>query len=265
MSEKGRPRLLTIPISHYCEKARWALERAGIDYVEEAHVQLIHRIVAMRTGAGRKVPVLITAEGALNESAQIVRWADQRLPEERRLVWPEAEAEIDRLERGFDEGFGVEGRRWMYSCLMDTDIPTRFGIEPMPAWEQRIVPLAMPLLKIYLKHFMDAEPEKASAALVNVEGTFDEVEKQLADGRRYLLGDRFSAADLAFAALSAAVLMPERYGVRLPQPADLPPELADVVVRLRERPAGRFAARVVAEERPWPSGSLRAAAGSRTH
>jgi len=22
-------RLLTIPISHYCEKARWALERAG--------------------------------------------------------------------------------------------------------------------------------------------------------------------------------------------------------------------------------------------
>ncbi len=23
------PRLVTIPISHYCEKARWALERAG--------------------------------------------------------------------------------------------------------------------------------------------------------------------------------------------------------------------------------------------
>ena len=27
-------RLLTIPISHYCEKARWALERAGIDPLE---------------------------------------------------------------------------------------------------------------------------------------------------------------------------------------------------------------------------------------
>jgi hypothetical protein len=24
-------RLLTIPISHFCEKARWALDRAGLD------------------------------------------------------------------------------------------------------------------------------------------------------------------------------------------------------------------------------------------
>ena len=30
-------RLVTIPISHYCEKARWALERAGIAYREERH------------------------------------------------------------------------------------------------------------------------------------------------------------------------------------------------------------------------------------
>lgn len=29
-------RLLTIPISHYCEKARWALEHAGIPYREDA-------------------------------------------------------------------------------------------------------------------------------------------------------------------------------------------------------------------------------------
>ena len=29
------PRLITIPISHYCEKARWALERAEIPYREE--------------------------------------------------------------------------------------------------------------------------------------------------------------------------------------------------------------------------------------
>jgi glutathione S-transferase len=27
-------RLLTIPISHYCEKARWGLERLGLAYHE---------------------------------------------------------------------------------------------------------------------------------------------------------------------------------------------------------------------------------------
>ena len=26
-------RLITIPISHFCEKARWALQRAGVAYV----------------------------------------------------------------------------------------------------------------------------------------------------------------------------------------------------------------------------------------
>jgi glutathione S-transferase len=252
MSEIERPRLLTIPISHYCEKARWALERAEIEYSEEAHVQLVHRIVAIRTGAGRRVPVLVTAEGSLSESSRIVRWADRRLPEERRLVWPEAEVEIDELERGFDEVFGVEGRRWMYASLIDTDVPTRFGTEPMPAWERRALPVAVPLLKLYLRLFMNVGPGAAEEALASVERTFDQVEQRLADGRRYLLGDRFSAADLAFVALSAAVLMPERYGVRLPQPSELPAEVAAVVLRLRGREAGEFAARIVAEERPWP-------------
>ena len=37
-------RLITIPISHYCEKARWALDRAGIGYREERHVQIVHRV-----------------------------------------------------------------------------------------------------------------------------------------------------------------------------------------------------------------------------
>jgi glutathione S-transferase len=45
-------RLITIPISHYCEKARWALERAGIAYREERHIQGVH-MVAARRAAGQ--------------------------------------------------------------------------------------------------------------------------------------------------------------------------------------------------------------------
>ena len=69
-------RLITIPISHYCEKARWALERAGIPYREERHVQGIHRVAARRAGGGQTVPVLVTPEGALGESEDILRWVD---------------------------------------------------------------------------------------------------------------------------------------------------------------------------------------------
>ena len=78
-------RLITIPISHYCEKARWALERADIPYREERHVQLIHRIAARRAGGGQTVPVLVTPEGTLGESEDILRWVDGRTEPERWL------------------------------------------------------------------------------------------------------------------------------------------------------------------------------------
>ncbi|TMK38915.1 MAG: hypothetical protein E6G56_13205, partial [Actinobacteria bacterium] len=78
-------RLITIPISHYCEKARWALERAEMPYREERHVQGIHRVAARRAGGGATVPVLVTPEGTLGESEQILAWIDEHVPAEQRL------------------------------------------------------------------------------------------------------------------------------------------------------------------------------------
>ena len=75
-------RLITIPISHYCEKARWALERAGLDYAEERHVQGISILVARRAGGGETMPVLVADEGVFGESEEILRYADEHLDEE---------------------------------------------------------------------------------------------------------------------------------------------------------------------------------------
>ena len=72
------PRLVTIPISHYCEKARWALERAGIEYREERHIQGIHMLMAKRAGGGITVPVLVTPERSIGESEDILHWVDER-------------------------------------------------------------------------------------------------------------------------------------------------------------------------------------------
>ena len=75
-------RLVTIPISHYCEKARWALERAGIPYREERHVQGIHRIASKRAGGGHHVPCS-SRPRLLAESEEILAWVDERSPPER--------------------------------------------------------------------------------------------------------------------------------------------------------------------------------------
>ena len=71
-------RLITIPISHFCEKARWALELADMPYREERHLQGIHWAHVWRAGRGWTAPVLVTPKGPLRESAQIVRFADAR-------------------------------------------------------------------------------------------------------------------------------------------------------------------------------------------
>ena len=103
-------RLVTIPISHYCEKARWALERAGIPYREERHVQGIHRVAARRAGGGATVPVLVTPDGVLGESEAILAWVDERTPPEHRLFPAEPVERLrSRGSAGVDEGLGPTG------------------------------------------------------------------------------------------------------------------------------------------------------------
>jgi glutathione S-transferase len=80
------PRLITIPISHFCEKARWALDRTGLAYREEPHVQRLHRLYVRRAGGGHTAPVLVTKDGVLRESADIVAWADDRVDPADRLI-----------------------------------------------------------------------------------------------------------------------------------------------------------------------------------
>lgn len=72
-------------------------------------------------------------------------------------------------------------------------------------------------------------------------GELDFAASLLADGRPHLCGERFTAADLTFAALSAAVIAPPVYGVPLPQPSQMRPETRAMVERHRAHPAGAYA------------------------
>ncbi len=245
-------RLVTIPISHYCEKARWALERAGMPYREERHVQGVHRLAARRAGGGSTVPVLVTPERAIGESREILAWVDARTPAEHRLFpdEPEALREVDRLCRRFDEELGPRGRRLMYvHMLARRKLALRFNNSGVPAWEDRAIRYGWPLLAGFVRRALDIRPGIEEQDEAAVWRELDHVAELLADGRPYLCGERFSAADLTFAALSAAVLMPPSYGVRLPQPDVLPGRMATLVERAREHPAGRHALALYTEHR----------------
>jgi glutathione S-transferase len=242
-------RLVTIPISHYCEKARWALDRAGIAYREERHIQIVHRVASRRAGGRGTVPVLVTTEGIFAQSADVLAYADRHgarlYPDE-----PALRAEVIALERDFDTGLGPEGWRWMYfHVLPRRDLGVAYNCAGVPAWERRAFPVALGVMSGYVRHLFAIGPSTGDDARRAVQATFDAVAERLADGRRYLLGDAFTAADLAFAALAAPAICPPQYGVPLPQPDELPPLMAAGVRAFREHPAGAFAMRLFAEER----------------
>lgn len=248
-------RLVTIPISHYCEKARWALERVGMPYREERHVQGIHQVVARRAGGGTTVPVLVTPDGVIGDSADIIAWVDERTPPEHRLfpAEPAARDEVERVCRRFDEGLGPRGRRLMYvHMLAQRKLALRFNNEGVPGWEDRAIRYGWPLARGFVKRVLGIRPGIEVEDEAAVWREFDFVADLLADGRPCLCGERFGAADLTFAALSAPILVPPVYGVPLPQPDVLSPGMAALVERAREHSAGRYALGLFAEHRREP-------------
>ena len=237
-------RLVTIPISHYCEKARWALERAGIEYREERHVQGVHRIAARRAGGGVTVPVLVTPEGSIGESAEILLWVDARTRAEDRLLPTDRSSRIEEaaLCRRFDDRLGPRGRRLMYvHMLAERELALRYNNAGVSRWEDRVTRLGWAPVGRLIGRVLDIRPGVEVEDEAAVWEELDAVAERLADGRPYLSGERFGAADLTFAALSAAVVAPPGYGTPLPQPESLPPAMARLVRRAREHPAGRHA------------------------
>jgi glutathione S-transferase len=96
---------------------------------------------------------------------------------------------------------------------------------------------------------LDIEPDTVAESEREFRVLFDEVGERLSDGRRFLVGDRFSAADLTFAALCAPIVIPPEYSVALPRPDELPAVMRDAVLELREHPAGAHALAMFRTER----------------
>lgn len=242
-------RLITIPISHYCDKARWGLERAGLTYREDAHLQLFHYAATLRAGGGITAPVLVHDQGVIDDSSDILHWIDARCPEVG--LYPDGLGdEVRALEARYDAELGPSGRLFMYNKLLPhPELVDQFGCTGVPGWQRAALKVVFPFAKRTIELRLGVSAEAALEARGMFLGVFDEVKRRLADGRPFLTGDNLTAADITFAALSAPLVLPREYGVPLPQPAELPKAMALEVEACREHPAGKFALRLYRRHR----------------
>lgn len=241
-----RLRLVTIGPSHYCEKARWALDRAGIGYVEEAHVPIVHWLFTLPRTRTRTVPLLLTPHGHLTDSTDILRFVDRGLDEAVRLYphEPALSREVEALEDELDEHLGAATRRLVYCHLVhEPALFVEVMSEGLTAPERALLTAAQPALRRALARAFRVSPRAAERTAAGLDARMARYAERLADGRTFLTGERFTAADLTMVSLLGPVML---YG----RPLDgLPVRVAELVARYRATELGRWASRVRDEQR----------------
>jgi len=260
--------LVTIAFSHYNEKARWGLDRFGVAYRELRCMPLLHFPAVMwatrlrggrsdRTSTRWSTPVLVTDDGQrLCDSADIVRWASDRHATPATSLYPaEHRAEIEALEDHLHDQLGPHTRRFAYWHVLRTPGVlaglARRNVGPVQA---AVFVAALPLVRGALRRALAVERERAEASLQRIRQEVAALDERLGD-RPFLVGDRFTAADLTAACMLAPVLLPSRaegYSADLGPRDERPPELLAVVDELRQTRIGRHSLRMLAQERRAP-------------
>lgn len=242
-------RLISIRQSHYVEKARWALDLAGVPYEETAHLPIMHLLYTLPRG-GRTVPMLIEGLGSLTDSTDILKHLDARAGGG--WIYPTGPLHetVLFLEDGFDTRLGPQVRRWAFAHLLaHPRLMAPMISRGVPDHERALVPVMLPLLCWFLRSRMHISPAGAARYRDRIMTVFAEVDERVHDGRRFMVGERLTAADIAFCSLAAPVLFPEGYGGALPALEDVPAAMRDDVLAFRQTAAGRYALRLFAEER----------------
>jgi glutathione S-transferase len=256
----GRATFITIPLSHYCEKARWALDRVNLPYREEPHAPLLHRLVTKRFRGGGTVPVLVHGRNRFTDSTDILVYADTVSGGD--VLYPRDTAlrrEVDALEEQFDTQLGPHTRRWAYAHLLEqAKVLRSVWSRNVPRLDAALLPMITPLARRLVRAAYRITPESGQRSLERVKYLFQQVGERLGDGRRFLVADRFTAADLTFAALAAPVLLPDECRAVSPALDAVPAAMREGVLRLRDTDAGRFALRLFSEERGRSCGSATA-------
>ena len=245
----SHPVLWHFPVSHYNEKARWAL-----DYKQVTHRRVplgaTYLLKAWRKTRQGSLPILHLPDGrAIADSTHIIAELERLHPEP--SLYPADPDERERalaLENWFDEEVGHPVRTWIIGYLWEHDPEAAFaalstGMEDTLRLPKPLLPL---MRRLYLARHTINEETRAIARDQVVAG-FDRIQRELQPSG-YLVGERFCVADLTAAALLAPLVAPDELEFSVP-PAALPEPIRVEREALSAHPSFEWVRTVYAKHR----------------
>ena len=207
------PTLWQIDVSHYSEKARWALAWKGVEHRRRSPVPGVHMAVALwlTRGSQATFPILTLNGRNIGDSSAIVAALEERDPEPPLYPSdPEQRRRALELEDFFDEELGPHVRQlaW-YELGNDRESFIALMEHTAPGPLTRMPGATAAYARAYTSlRFRAGSAEAAERGRAKILAALDRLEAELGDGD-YLVGESFTVADLTAASLFYPLVTPE--------------------------------------------------------
>lgn len=234
------PVLWQIKVSHYNEKARWALDLKGVAHRRVTPWPLFGSLpAAWLMTRGITFPVLRLDGETIGDSTRIIAALEQRCPSP--PLYPADPAERERaleLEDTFDELLAPAVRRlvWHHTAREPRTFFKSAFPDSSPLLRAAFRPGAFAVTRLVQLRF-GIDEASAAEARKHVLAAMELIEAEVRPSG-YLVGDAFSVADLAAAALTTPLVRPPERQY-LP-PVAFPQPLQAFCDEIAARPAGRW-------------------------
>ena len=242
-------KLYIFSISHYCEKARWALDYLDIDYQLVVLAPGLHAAKAKKLGAASSsLPILDTGTTVIQGSSNIIDWAEG-VTQSGRSLMPEADQhgsseKCMELEKRIDDIIGVNVRRMFYSEAL-VEFPET--VKPvftkgLPLAQSLMVRASWPKVREAMIKRMDLGFEQGEESRAIVDAELSCLDEILQDGRPFLVADRLTRADITTGSLLALLAGATQHPFY--ELIVLPPRARTVADQWHQRPSMQFVRRL---------------------
>lgn len=219
---------------------------AGIRFEEVYSIQVFSWFLALWVTRlkSRYLPVLKTRDGVLMDSSDILKYIDN-ISKNGHSFYPREKRDLEevrRLEDYFDDIFGPATRLWCYCQLFrHKKIVMKYNCYRVPMYQKILMPIVFPCLVAIGKRVLTINEQSYQESITLIDETLEMVSDIISDGREFLVGNKLSAADIAFASMIAPLIMPNGYGIPIPDKDEFDDEARVSMYRYADHPAGQFA------------------------